>query len=49
MLFCPFNQEQTCSDKCAIWSKEGRCCALLRLPKAIDKLTEEIIQLEERV
>ena len=49
MIFCPFNQEQQCTSKCAIWSDEGLCCSLLRLPKTISRLTEEIVKIEEAI
>lgn len=56
MSFCPLNQERECSSNCAIWSKEGLCCSLLRLPseihivgEKINNVAEELIQLQEKL
>jgi hypothetical protein len=56
MSFCPFLQDKECSSNCAIWSKEGLCCSLLRIPSEIHLVAEkindavvELIQLSERL
>jgi len=41
-MFCPLNQEIECSSNCAIWSREGLCCSLLRIPSEIHLVAEKI-------
>lgn len=41
-MFCPVNQDKQCSSQCAIWSNEGLCCSLLRIPSEIKLVKEEL-------